>query len=115
MRKLKKYSIRIEPIEDMLNARRFSPCLQITFRDNTGEYTHKIQAGRDDDIYVYQQGDQTFVLNKNKNLGYVGLEVFCNSEWVGNIFLNEFRFEEEFNGNEFSAITLIRRLSEYIL
>lgn len=53
MRRIYSYSIRKESILDMLHAKRHHPCLEITYRDRSGQYTHKLSAGYGDELYVY--------------------------------------------------------------
>jgi len=45
MRKVSTYMIGKETFDDMLNAGRFNPCLEITFRGQSGNHIHKISAG----------------------------------------------------------------------
>ena len=87
MRKVTNHNIKKESFEDMLKAKRFNPCLEITFRDKTGIHTHKLNAGYRDNIYVYREGEETFILTNNPYLGYVGLEVFKGDQSVTDLFL----------------------------
>ena len=114
MRRVTKYKISKESFEDMCKARRFNPCLEITFRDKTGCNTHKISAGYRDEIDVYREHDETFVLSQNTGLGYVGLEVFTGCEKTGNIFLESYNVAETLGRDELAPFTIIRRLMEYI-
>jgi hypothetical protein len=79
MRRVHRYSIRKEDLFDMLHAGRYNPCMEITYRDRSGEYTHKLSAGYWDDIDVYRDGSETYILSSNRSLGYIGLEVFEGS------------------------------------
>ena len=94
MRRINNYSINKESTEDMINAGRFNPCLQITFRDKTGKHTHKLSAGYGDSLDVYREGAETFVLSANSRLGYIGLEVFEGADKAGNIFIEEHQVKE---------------------
>ena len=53
-----------------------TPALKSLFRDRSGQHTHKLSAGSDDDLDVYREGPETYILTTNPRLGYVGLEVF---------------------------------------
>ena len=52
MRRIRNYSISKESTEDMIQAKRFNLCLEITFRDRCGQHTHKLLAGYDDDLDI---------------------------------------------------------------
>ena len=114
MRKITNYTISKESIEDMVKAKRFNPCLQITYRDRLGKHTHKLSAGYEDDIHVYREHGDTFVLTRNFRLGYVGLEVFNGNESVGNIFLQGDDVTEILGRDDLAPFTIIRRLKDYV-
>jgi len=114
MRKITNYTISKEPIEDMIEARRFNPCLQIAFQDKSGVHTHKLGAGYEDDIHVYREHGETFVLTRNCRLGYVGLEVFNGNEAVGDIFLQGDEVTEILGREDLAPFTIIRRLRDYL-
>ncbi len=69
----------------MIQAKRLHTCLEITFRDRSGRHTHKLSAGYDDDLDVYQEGSETYILTTNSKLGYIGLEVFAGADKTGKI------------------------------
>jgi len=98
----------------MVEAGRFNPCLEIVFRDSTGFHTHRIGAGYSDDISVYREDDETFVLSQNHSLGYVGLEVFTGADKTGDIFLEEHHVKETLGRDDLAPFTIIRRLREYL-
>ena len=114
MRKVINYSVEKESFEDMCNAQRFNPCLEVTFRDKNGIHTHKIGAGHRDDIFVYRKNGQTFILTNNSYLGYVGLEVFNGEKQTGDIFLEYHQVIEVLGGCDLAPFTMIRRLKEYV-
>jgi len=114
MRRVTNYTISKESLEDMCEARRFNPCLAITFRDRTGEHTHKLSAGHSDIIHVYREHTETFVLSENSGLGYFGLEVFNSSEKAGDIFLESHQVKEILCRDDLTPFTVIRRLGEYV-
>jgi hypothetical protein len=114
VRKVKKYKISKESFEDMCKAKRFNPCLEISFRDKKGIHQHKISAGYDDDIYVYREHQQTFILTQNPRLGYVGLEVFEGDAKSGDIFLQPHQVTEVLGRDDLAPFTIVRRLSYYL-
>ena len=114
MRRVNNYRIAKESFEDMCTATRFHPCLEITFRDRTGEHTHKLSAGYSDDISVYREHGETFVLSQNPGLGYIGLEVFMAEEQTGDIFLEAHRITEILGRDNLAPFTIIRRLRDYL-
>ena len=114
MRKITNYNISKESIEDMVTAKRFNPCLQITFRDSSGAHTHKLSAGYEDEIHVYREHWDTFVLTQNFRLGYVGLEVFNGNDSIGDIFLQGDDVTEILGKDDLAPFTIIRRLKDYV-
>ncbi len=62
MRRIHNYSIGKESTEDMIQAKKFNPSLAITFRDRSGQHTHKLSACYDDDLDVYREGPETLTL-----------------------------------------------------
>ncbi len=99
----------------MLHAQRHHPCLVITFRDRSGNHKHKLSAGYSDDIAVYRQGTETFVLSRNSRLDYVGLEIFAGPVKQGEIFLQGDQVIEVLGKKEMSPINTIRKMAEYIM
>ncbi len=114
MRRVKKYTISKESFEDMYKAKRFNPCLKITFRDKNGIHHHKLSAGYDDDIYVYREHQQTFILTQNPRLGYVGLEVFEGDTKSADIFLEAYHVIEVLARDDLAPFTMIGRLRNYL-
>lgn len=114
MRKLKQYKVSWETPDEMIAAGRVNPGLEITFRIGRVRYMHKISTGNADDIHVYREGDQVFVLSINNGLGYVGLEVFAGDDRVGDIFLQGDQVQETLGRSDLSPPTMIRRLLEFI-
>ena len=114
MRKITNYKIEKESINDMCKARRFNPCLEITFRDKTGQHTHKLSAGHSDNLFVYREWNETYILSQNNNLGYIGFEVFIGSEKKGDVFLQGDQVNEVLGRDDLAPFTIIRRLREYV-
>jgi len=115
MRKIHRYSIGKESTEDMIRAKRFNPCLEITFRDRSGQHTHKLSAGSDDDLDVYREGPETYILTTNPRLGYVGLEVFKGPDKTGEIFVVEHQVIETLGREDLAPFNAIKRLREHII
>ena len=114
MRKITNYTISKESIEDMFKAKRFNPCLQITFRDRLGNHTHKLSAGYEDEIHVYREHGDTFVLTRNPRLGYISLNVFNGDESVGGVFLKGHNIIETLGRDDLAPFTIIRRIKDYV-
>jgi len=115
MRKIHNYRISKEDFWEMLHARRHSPCLVITFKDKSGSHTHKLSAGYSDDIDVYREGKEIFVLSRNHRLDYVGLEVFGGPEKQGSIFLQGHQVKEVLGTGKLSSFNAIKRLVAHII
>jgi len=115
MRRIRNYSISKESIEDMIRAKRFNPCLQITFRDRSGQHTHKLTAGYGDDLDVYREGPETYILTTNPKLGYIGLEVFEGPDKTGEIFVEEHQVIETLGSDDLAPFNAIKRLREHII
>ncbi len=113
MRKIHNYRISKEDFWEMLHAKRHFPCLVITFKDKSGSHTHKLSAGYQDDIDVYREGSETFVLSRNSMLDYVGLEIFEKREKQGEIFLQGHQ-KEVFKRENLTPFNTINRLKNLI-
>ncbi len=112
MRKIANYTITKELIQDMIDAQRFNPCLEITFRDRSGKHTHKISAGYDDDICVYRENKETYVLCQNMRIGYIGLEVFKGEEKIDDLFLQGHEVAEVIGNRNLADFTIIKRMRD---
>ena len=115
MRRIHNYRISKEDFWEMLHAKRHSPCLVITFQDKSGSHTHKLSAGYSDDIDVYREGKEIFVLSRNHHLDYVGLEVFDGPEKQGSIFLQGHQVKEVLGTGKLSSFNAIKRLVAHII
>lgn len=115
MRRISNYTIKKESFEDMYKAKRFNPCLEITFRDKTGIHTHKLDAGYSDTMDVYREAGVTCVLNRNERRGYIGLQAFKGEEKSGDMFLESEQAEDILGGDDLAPYTIIRRLIDYII
>jgi hypothetical protein len=114
MRRIHRYRIQKENLFDMLHAQRYNPCLEITYRDRFGKHTHKLSAGYWDDLDVYREGTETYILSSNPKLGYVGLEVFEGPDKTGEIFVQEEQVKEILGSEDLAPFNAIKRLREYI-
>jgi len=108
------YKIVKETFEDMIDAGRMHPSLEIIFRDKNGTHKHKIGAGHSDEISVYREAEETFVLSQHFGLGYVSLEVFKSEEQTGDIFIDSHQVEESIGRDGLAPHTIIRRLMPYM-
>jgi hypothetical protein len=115
MRKIHNYRISKEDFWEMLHAKRHNPRLVITLKDKSGKHTHKLSAGYQDDIDVYREGKETFVLSRNPRLDYVGLEVFEGAEKQGEIFLQGNQVKEVLGTGKLSPFSAVKRLVEHII
>ncbi len=114
MQHVKNYTIGKESIDDMITVGRFNPSLEITFQDSTGRHTHKISAGYGDEIGVYQDNDETYVISQSPGLSYVGLQVFVGPDIIGEIFVSDHEMAAVIGETDPPEHTLIQRLREYI-
>ncbi len=114
MRRIFSYSIQKENLFDMLHAGRYNPCLEITFRDKSGQHKHKLSAGYWDDLDVYREGTETYVLSSNSSLGYVGLEILEGPDKSGAIFLEGHQVKEVLGRDDLAPFNAIKRLREHI-
>mgnify|MGYP006995682595 CR=1 FL=1 len=108
------YKIVRESFEDMIEAGRLHPSLEIIFRDKTGNHKHKIGAGYSDEVYAFRETEETFVLSQSRKLGYISFEVFKGEEKTGDIFIDSHQVEETFGREDLSPPTIIRRLMPYL-
>jgi hypothetical protein len=115
MRKIHNYRISKEDFWEMLHAKRHSPCLIITFADKAGKHKHKLSAGYSDDIDVYREGKETFVLSTNYRLGYIGLEIIEGHEKQGSIFLQGDQVKEVLGRDDLAPFNAIKRLIKHIM
>ncbi len=114
MRRIYNYSTEKEPFWDMLHAKRHNPCLCITFQDRSGKHIHKLSAGYGDNLDVYREGTETYVLSRNPQLGYVGLEVFEGALKLGDIFLQGHQVKEVLGRDNRAPFNVIKRLRAHI-
>ena len=114
MRQIHNYNVSKESFDDMVKANRFNPCLEITFRDKSGEHINKIGAGYDDVIHIYREYTEIYLLSLNPGLGYVGLEVFEGSKKVGRIFLQGDQVKEVLGKVNLAPFNIIKKLREHM-
>jgi len=106
------YKLKKESWDDMIEAGRLNPSLEIIFRDKKGSHKHKIGSGYSDDIYAYREAEETFILSLNEGLGYISLECFKGDEQTGDIFIESHEVENAVGkcGLDLAPHTIIRRL-----
>jgi len=114
MRRIHNYRITKESFWEMLHAKRHNPCLVITFRDKSGQHTHRLSAGYGDVLDIYREGTETYVLSSNPRLDYVGLEAFEGAEKQGSIFLQGDQVKEVLGRDDLAPLTIIKRLKNYV-
>ena len=114
MRKVN-FRLEKESWEDMHEAGRMNPSLEVTFRDKTGNHKHKIGAGYSDDIYAYREAGETFILSQHFGLGYISLEIFKGDEQTGDVFIDSHQVDDAIGkkGLDLAPYTIIRRLMPY--
>ena len=78
-------------------------------------FTFKLDAGRNDSIYIYKDNNTLYVLSENNNLNYVSLTVFSldNGATIGDIFIQDYAEAEAILGMK-QYPTKIRYLSQWI-
>ena len=113
MRRVVRYTISKESYDDMVKSGSYNPCLEITLRDKHGKHIHKLQAGYEDEIHVFKEGEEIFVLSLNNRLMYVGLEIFKRDMKTGSIFLQEYTVKDVLGRMDLAPFTIIRRLVNY--
>jgi len=116
MRRISNFTIDKETIEDMIKAGRYNQCLEITYRDRSGKYTHKLSAGESDVLDVYREAKATYILSTNSRFGYVGLEEFEGGEKISSIFFQGHQVKETLGSEaeDFAPFTIIKRLRRFI-
>jgi hypothetical protein len=80
----------------------------------SGEYTHKLSAGYCDDIDVYQDGSETYILSSNRSIGYIGLEVFEGPDKTSEMFVGSEQVEAVLGRDDLAPFNAIKRLREYV-
>jgi len=103
-----------ESYEDMIEAGRWHPSLEIIFRDKTGTHKHKIGAGDSDEVYAFREAGETFVFSQNISLGYISLEVFKGDEQTGDVFIDSHQVKEALGRDDLAPPAIIRRLMPHI-
>lgn len=115
MRTYDRHYIGPESCDAMRAAGRFNPAREIRapyfFLDRKPSDGVVISAGSADDVDVFVEGDNLYVLSSNKRFGYVGLEVFArDGSEVGNIFVQN----DEDKILDLIPINRAKHLAQYI-
>jgi hypothetical protein len=96
MRKLKRYALDFETLEQQCEAGRFNPARIMRYSIGKEKYIITLSAGNADDIDVYRdRQNNVFVLSRNYRMGYVGCEIFCGSELIDSFFASDDSYETE--------------------
>jgi len=101
----------------MANARHFSPCLLVKFRDRKGIHRHKINAGHGDEVYAFRENGQTYIYIQNTQLEYVWLEMFAGKDKIGDVFFRGGQVAEVLGRDKWEDDTppkIVKKLVEYI-
>jgi hypothetical protein len=90
----------------------------LIYRDRGGIHRVTLDAGRADDLHVFREGNETFVLSLNHRLDYAGLQIFdTDGDEIGNIFASvDYEIKEMIGrrGLDYDPMTIAKRLAEYI-
>lgn len=114
MNRVTHFIITNECLKDQMEARRYNPSLEITFRDKEGLHKHKISSGRADEIHVFRENGVTMVLSRNTRLEYAGLEAFEGDEKINDVFLTGSELLAAFGENDLEPARMIHVLKEWI-
>ena len=87
------YTIRKEPFDKQVRARRFNPALEI--EHTTAEHTTvcTLKAGHGDELHVFQEKELIYVLSLNRGMPCIGLQEIDGDETIDEIFLQEHEAE----------------------
>lgn len=102
-----------------------NPHYNILVKYGRGVLELETGSGSSDDVYVYREGDEFYVLSVNTHLPYVGLEIFNFHDVGANGYIGKprgdvFGQEEQVydllgpRGTDLAPATMVRKLSEYI-
>jgi hypothetical protein len=83
----KSYLIRTETLESQLAAGRYNPSYELHFRDRHGRHVVTLDAGSDDHVSIFRDGEITFALSRNTRIGYCGLQAFRGDDEIGDVFM----------------------------
>ena len=116
MRRVKTHSwkTQLESWEDMNEAGRFNPSLELVFKDKAGKHTVKIGSGRSDYLDLYRDGKHTYLLSRNYGLDYVSLDIFEGNNHLGDVFVESHQMKDYGVNVDMAPYNIIKRLAEYI-
>jgi len=110
------FKIEYESFEEQTKAGRYNPNLIVVLNINNEEIKYSVSSGRSDSIYVFKEEKYIYVLSVNKNLGYVGLEIFEENEQIDSIFIDkDYEIKEILGKSELdlTPINIVKRLESY--
>ena len=110
MRTIHNYKLQTETWESQSKAGRYNPATEIVYRDKRGIHTYTTGAGTSDSINVFREGEETYILIVNDQLGYAALEIPGSIEVV---FFQSTYSELREDFHELSPITQVKILLSY--
>ena len=112
------YTLSSETTEEQFAAKRHNPATVCQFRDHTGIHRVVLGSGDNDYINMYREGGLTFIVNRNYQLGYVGMNVFEGDDCIGDIFLQSTEKVDELLGRggiDKSGWWIAKTLADYTI
>ena len=110
MKRLYDFTVEEESVEEMLKAGRIMPYLRVTFQVTGNQYSVLIPAGIKDNIYIFKQGEEVFILARNSKHESIVFEIFTNGERTGGVYLRGEKLKEILGKRDLPATTIIKRL-----
>jgi len=107
MRTIKDYTTEPEPYDEQRKAGRYNPAIKLTA---AGQCV-TIGAGWRDELDVFEESGELYVLSRNPGLGYAGLEVFRDGDTVADTFTDTGQLADYING--LSPIWAAKRLQNW--
>lgn len=96
-----------ETIEEQSASKRYTPAQVVVWKG----HRHAIGAGTADDVDLFTEGGELYVLSRHRGLGYAGLQIFRDGEEIADTFTDAEVAGEYING--LSAIYAAKRLADY--
>ncbi len=110
MRRIKSVEIQNESLEDQIAAGRSEPCLEVVIPTPKGKRILKIEARSTDEVTVFKLGKYTLVVNINRSLNYIGLEIFDGEKDIVIVFFDEEDVRETFRKQKLTPEKIARTL-----
>jgi hypothetical protein len=106
--KLDEYELDRETWDEQREAGRYHPATVVIWRG----HRHAIGAGSSDDVDLFEEGGELFVLSRHRGLSYAGLEVFRDGQLVRDTFTQDGDGLADYL-NELTPIYAAKRLGEW--